>query len=335
MIPLAIVISAVFALSPGPSHVPAGSAPGGVDFVVVVDLATGERRFGWDSREGFDQWWGNTDFYRNAPPSPPNPPQSVSYLTLEDPGRDFPAPFGTEAVDWGDVDILGAGDEVARVGLAYVADLPAGTLPSLPGFSVVVTLYDRYDGGGDAGRIARVAGQVRIDDAPTGRVFISVVIPRESRFTLGAPEEGRDLDGDSLADFGWSYRFEQNQPSGRGIAGPILVLPGNAGGDGFPPSAGVRNRFDWFAAAPFEGFHGAYWFGGFPYASFYLSLARGRDTSECRADVNGDGVVDFFDYLDFVQWFAADDPRADFDENGQVDFFDYLEFIEAFNEPCG
>jgi hypothetical protein len=56
-----------------------------------------------------------------------------------------------------------------------------------------------------------------------------------------------------------------------------------------------------------------------------LQIARG-------ADFDGNGTVNFFDYLDFVQAFSEDDPSADFDGNGTVDFFDYLDFVEAFGE---
>jgi hypothetical protein len=55
----------------------------------------------------------------------------------------------------------------------------------------------------------------------------------------------------------------------------------------------------------------------------------------CSADFSGDGAVDFFDYLDFVAAYAAQEPSADFDANGQVDFFDYLDFVAAFDLPCG
>ena len=57
-------------------------------------------------------------------------------------------------------------------------------------------------------------------------------------------------------------------------------------------------------------------------------------TPSCPADFNGDGQVDFFDYLDFVQAFASDDPSADFNGDGQVDFFDYLDFVIAYDAGC-
>jgi trimeric autotransporter adhesin len=54
----------------------------------------------------------------------------------------------------------------------------------------------------------------------------------------------------------------------------------------------------------------------------------------CRADFDGNGTLDFFDYLDFVASFAAGESRADFDRNGTVDFFDYLDFAAAFDAGC-
>jgi hypothetical protein len=57
-------------------------------------------------------------------------------------------------------------------------------------------------------------------------------------------------------------------------------------------------------------------------------------TTVCLADFNGNGSVDFFDYLDFAQAFSSEDPAADFDGNGQVDFFDYLDFVAAFDTGC-
>ena len=54
----------------------------------------------------------------------------------------------------------------------------------------------------------------------------------------------------------------------------------------------------------------------------------------CPADFNGDGQVDFSDYLDFIQALANEEPRADFNRSGQVDFFDYLDFVAAFAAGC-
>ena len=84
--------------------------------------------------------------------------------------------------------------------------------------------------------------------------------------------------------------------------------------------------------------------GGGDYPSFYTKEAPGAvgagRTAKFEvlvriyegADFNGDGQVDFFDYLDFVQAFGAESPEADFNGDCQVDFFDYLDFVQAFGE---
>lgn len=54
----------------------------------------------------------------------------------------------------------------------------------------------------------------------------------------------------------------------------------------------------------------------------------------CRADFNCDGVTDFFDYLDFVAAFAANEPAADFNQDEVIDFFDYLDFVDRFSLRC-
>ena len=55
----------------------------------------------------------------------------------------------------------------------------------------------------------------------------------------------------------------------------------------------------------------------------------------CWADYNGDGPVDFFDYLDFVGDFSANADAADYNADGVVDFFDYLDFVDAFSGGSG
>ncbi len=57
-------------------------------------------------------------------------------------------------------------------------------------------------------------------------------------------------------------------------------------------------------------------------------------TVGCEADYNGDMVVDFFDYLDFVDAFGAGSLLADFNHDGVVDFFDYLDLVDAFARGC-
>ena len=54
----------------------------------------------------------------------------------------------------------------------------------------------------------------------------------------------------------------------------------------------------------------------------------------CRADLTGDGILDFFDFLEFQNLFAAGDLAADFTGDGALDFFDFLAFQNEFAAGC-
>ena len=71
--------------------------------------------------------------------------------------------------------------------------------------------------------------------------------------------------------------------------------------------------------------------GGATYSEWNIAT---REGSGCAADFNGDGIVDFFDYLDFVAAFSANAPAADFNGDSVIDFFDYLDFVAAFAAGC-
>lgn len=57
-------------------------------------------------------------------------------------------------------------------------------------------------------------------------------------------------------------------------------------------------------------------------------------TQTCAADVTGDGNVNFFDVVAFLDAFAAMDPAADLTDDGRFDFFDIGAFIALFNAGC-
>ncbi|MCC6678657.1 MAG: PEP-CTERM sorting domain-containing protein [Phycisphaerales bacterium] len=54
----------------------------------------------------------------------------------------------------------------------------------------------------------------------------------------------------------------------------------------------------------------------------------------CPADLNGDGLVDFSDYLEFLNYYDAQDPRVDYTGDGLVDFSDYLAFLNHYDAGC-
>jgi len=54
----------------------------------------------------------------------------------------------------------------------------------------------------------------------------------------------------------------------------------------------------------------------------------------CRADLNGDGIVDFNDLLEYLNLYNDEDPDADLNGDGIVDFNDLLEYLNLYNQGC-
>ncbi|RMH14152.1 MAG: hypothetical protein D6695_02060 [Planctomycetota bacterium] len=54
----------------------------------------------------------------------------------------------------------------------------------------------------------------------------------------------------------------------------------------------------------------------------------------CPPDMNGDGMLDFFDVLTFLNAFSAQEAAADFNNDGLIDFFDVLAYLGAFSAGC-
>ncbi len=54
----------------------------------------------------------------------------------------------------------------------------------------------------------------------------------------------------------------------------------------------------------------------------------------CLADVNNDGLLDFFDVQTFLNAYSAEEPLADFTGDGLFDFFDVQAFLNAFAGGC-
>lgn len=108
------------------------------------------------------------------------------------------------------------------------------------------------------------------------------------------------------------YDIEWNTIDGGGdmSSNGLLVLEGTIG----QHDAGVELQGSGFSLV------GGYW----PLVGAHL----------CLADINQDGTLDFFDYLDFVAAFSESDPPADFNYDGNIDFFDYLDFVAAFSNGC-
>ena len=58
------------------------------------------------------------------------------------------------------------------------------------------------------------------------------------------------------------------------------------------------------------------------------------DDPTCRADLDGDGELTIFDFLEFQNLFSTGDLRADFDGDGVLNIFDFLEFQNEFATGC-
>jgi hypothetical protein len=58
------------------------------------------------------------------------------------------------------------------------------------------------------------------------------------------------------------------------------------------------------------------------------------DPPSCPADLDGNGLLNFFDISGFLNLFNAQDPVADWDNNGLYNFFDISSYLATFNAGC-
>ena len=67
-----------------------------------------------------------------------------------------------------------------------------------------------------------------------------------------------------------------------------------------------------------------------PYALVLAVAAAPTPPGRKTADFNGDGIVNFADFFDFVDAFGTNDANYDLDDNGIVNFADFFEFVDAY-----
>ena len=65
-----------------------------------------------------------------------------------------------------------------------------------------------------------------------------------------------------------------------------------------------------------------------------MVVVQVESTMCSEADLNGDGMLDFFDLSAFLQALQAMDPSADFSGDGEFDFFDVSSFLTVFGMGC-
>jgi len=116
---------------------------------------------------------------------------------------------------------------------------------------------------------------------------------------------------------------------GGGRFGATSTSGGLKGQDSSSAIPGVQNNISYRQAEHPSGPGGP-----FLQATVARVFVTADPAGQCRADFNGDTVVDLFDYLDFVSDFSANEPTADFNADTVVDFFDYLDFVADFAAGC-
>lgn len=301
--------------------------------------------------------WMNNDYGNNG---------QLYHLLDGQLNDDSRAQYNSLGVDWGDI---APGSRIDGVAIQY--GVPANYQsanandPRIYGLNMFYVLWGKESGRGDTD--AQRLFSTNLTNLPgsrgpgqnTWRVLIDLA---GLEFTIATEDE----DGDGRSDIGFGYAFRQmqtNDPRNLGkpktTIGPLLVLPGNAGGNGTPPSRGVEDALDWYnnldasftfnaqtqvytprASSTFnrQSYIDTYFFANGVFASYWTELYGQPGRSDCLADFNNDGFADAFDYDDYVSCFEgiACPPARTADVNGDnfADAFDYDEFVAAFEQGC-
>ena len=171
-----------------------------------------------------------------------------------------------------------------------------------------------------------------------------------------------DLDGDLLGDFSYTYWFDCATlvPAGT-IAGPLIAGDPNAG-----TAPGIENAFDIFNDPDYyqapgyidpglTSYVGTYWFGGHPFAQFYMALFaadcpnRGESVAYCCADIAYpyDCVVGLDDLAQLLGHFGMTTGATSLMGNiepgcrdpwfccdGDVDLADLAELLREYGDNC-
>ncbi len=244
------------------------------------------------------------------------------------------------------------------------ADLPGDTSPpgdeTLAGYTVDIDLVSSFSSSSLSFEVCDTDS-----DPQSASIFNPGIGNMDNDFD-GLPDS--DLDGDGLADWSWRVRFYQPgthdfdsdgvldgdpadgfKPIGVTFGAPEGTAVDNGDGswtwdiDTSTPDAGTGQE-DAFALYAPDGSHaGLFWFGGFscdddgmggytPSAMFSHRLyGPGIVVDGCLADLNDDGVLNFFDVSLFLADFAA---GGDYNSDGATNFFDVSAFLSDFNEGC-
>ena len=241
-------------------------------------------------------------------------------------GTMFPFPFGPGSVDWSDP-----------------VTVPGWQTPTLPfgdPRQILAGVLRPTDFGGDP-FISGIGGDhvLAIQAAQAGQETSAVLQP-DTEYTLGF------LGG--ISQFDSDYFFAVSLIAIDDTA--TLPIEGRAGvtrleiGRFFPPIGpeGIMRRYEFSYTTPailppaLVGTHvgiNVYGSDGIPrvlYDDFTLTAT----SLSCVADLDGDGELTIFDFLEFQNLFDLMDPTADFDGDGEFTIFDFLAFQNAFDAGC-
>jgi hypothetical protein len=280
--------------------------------------------------------------------------------------------FGLIHMDWGDI----AHDTiVSTVQFSVATEYPDvdadgdGFPDGVPGLGLRLAFFSGENGvGGGGGGASVEVGSVTVMDlpgrlSPSGIEAFQLTVDLAGIGTsLGVPLGSTDVDGDVLADFGYSFEYLHPPTDDQPPRKTYLILgvpegqavPDDQGGwtiipDPAPNAQGTTDAIDVYRRDVFgepeyvETIGGQFSCapnaGGF-YAQIALAMFASEGT-DCRADLfppfAPDGQLNFFDVSAYLGLFIAQHPTADFfpdGGDGQFNFFDIVAYIHAFNAGC-
>jgi hypothetical protein len=69
-------------------------------------------------------------------------------------------------------------------------------------------------------------------------------------------------------------------------------------------------------------------------ANQWIRQGFGMGNPACKADLNGDGLVNIHDAMQLMAFMSAGDPRADINEDGKLNVEDYSSFVALMTRGC-
>lgn len=280
-----------------------------------------------------------------------------------------PDRFGLIHMDWGDI---APGTVLSMIQFGVATDYPDADLngdgfpDGVPGLGVGLAFFAGENGAGGGGGASVEVGEVILTNlpgnpTPSGFAAYVFTVDLAGGVSLGST----DVDGDGLADFGYSIEYlhppADDQPPRRTylmLGAPSgQAVPDGAGEGGWtiipdpaPNAQGATDAIDIYRRDIFGQPEFVETIGGDfscepgaigAYAQIAISLFEDGAAAGCAADLfppsHPDGQLNFLDLAVYLGLFNAQDPGADFfppGGDGQINLFDLSAYIAAFNAGC-